>query len=183
MDPHKIHIKVVYPEENPGNHQSELEIEPGYTISQIKQILTADSKLNFDHHGLTFLPPGPLGEYGQQENAVVATRIDTNPHRTAHECGIRDGITLFVVYMPVNVRVTFRKLHSATDIVMDVAPNHGIDQIKEYLEHLVQLGPAEQRLVFEGVVLQDIKIVMEYKIRTGSVIEVIPCEEDSWNEN
>jgi hypothetical protein len=85
--------------------------------------------------------------------------------------------------MPVNVRVTFRKLHSATDIVMDVAPNHGIDQIKEYLEHLVQLGPAEQRLVFEGVVLQDIKIVMEYKIRTGSVIEVIPCEEDSWNEN
>ncbi|CAR65204.1 ubiquitin-related domain-containing protein [Yarrowia lipolytica] len=59
------------------------------------------------------------------------------------------------------------------EIEMDVEPEDQISVLKEKIEELEGIPPAQQRLVFTGKQLQDEKTIAENKIEAGASLHLV----------
>lgn len=167
MSPSKLHvtIRTITGKEIP------LDIEPQFTILQIKELIEADSGI----------PPD------QQWLIVGGRKIDKDPKRTAADCKIEDGATLNLVLTlrggaeeeqqytsdlsrePYTMQITVRK-SGGGEKKLDISPEDTIARIRTLAG--IHFGCLEygDRLILQGEVLDEERTAASYNSEEGQVL-------------
>ena len=140
-----VKVQMVSP-----NRQIELDFEPGDTVDSVK------SKIQ-DNLGI---PP--------DKQRLVFTGKLLEDHRTLSDYKVYRGATLFLVWTLQRDMQVFVRLLTGETITLDVEAWDTIDKVKAKIQQKSGMPPDQQRLVFDGRLLEDGHTLSDYKVQQDS---------------
>ena len=94
--------------------------------------------------------------------------------KTLNDCRISDGSTLVLIYLDAHLKIQISIKNSRNQITFyDCLASDKIKSLKEKIETKEGITADCQKLMFFGELLVESKVLNDYRIQNGSIIELV----------